>query len=314
MRCSPRPRRAFTLIELLVVIAIIAILIGLLLPAVQKVREAAARLQCSNNLKQIGLAYHNYHDSYKKFPPSLISDPTRTVGWGLFILPYIEQNNLYALYNLTAPFYAVNASAGINNQAVANTPVTLFRCPSAQDRDPYTYTFNYPGYPQVTWQAWPADYSNIDSLDPLLISYLALGYGTSQAQGALQRDAGTTIQSIQDGSSNTFLIVEIAGRNGLWQMGTYTGLPLPTTVGQGGWADPTSSGTTLIGSSSDGTVAPGACGINCSNAYGLYAFHSGGANAVFCDGSVRFVSSAANITTLAFLVTRNGGEVITGDY
>jgi len=314
MRAYPRPRRAFTLLELLVVIAIIAILIGLLLPAVQKVRDAAARIQCANNLKQIGLAYHTYHDSFKKFPPSMLTDPNLTVGWGLFILPYIEQGNLYAQYNLTAPFYYVNAAAGINNQAVANTPVTIFRCPAAQDRDPYTYTFSLPNYPQITWQAWPADYSPIDSLDPALVSYLGLGYSSSQAQGALRRDTGTPIQTIADGTSNTILIAEFAGRNGLWQMGAFTGVPLPTTVGQGGWADPTSSGTTLIGSSTDGTVAPGSCGINCSNAYGLYSFHTGGAEVVLCDGSVRFLASATTITTLAFLVTRNGGEVISGDF
>jgi prepilin-type N-terminal cleavage/methylation domain-containing protein/prepilin-type processing-associated H-X9-DG protein len=305
-----RPRRAFTLIELLVVIAIIAILIGLLLPAVQKVRDAAARIQCSNNLKQIGLAYHSYHDSYKRFPPSMYTDQTKTVGWGIFILPYIEQGNLYSLYNFAYPFYTVNATTGINNQAVANTPVTIFRCPSAQDRDPYTYTFNYPGFPQVTWQAWAADYTPIDSVDPTLITFLALGYGTSQAQGALQRDMGIAVQTIQDGSSNTLLISEIAGRNQLWQAGANTGLLLPTTVGQGGWADPTSSGTTLIGSSADGTVAPGSCGINCSNAYGLYSFHAAGANTVFCDGSVHFLASTTPINTLVFLVTRNGGEVV----
>jgi prepilin-type N-terminal cleavage/methylation domain-containing protein/prepilin-type processing-associated H-X9-DG protein len=314
MRVLPRPRPAFTLIELLVVIAIIAILIGLLLPAVQKVRDAAARIQCANNLKQIGLAYHNYHDANKKFPPSMITDPNKTVGWGYFILPYIEQDNLYRQYFPGAPFFYANAAAGINNQAVSNTPVPIFRCPSAPDRGPYTYTFDFPPFPKLAWQAWPADYTPIASLDPVLINFLNLNYSSTQAQGVLRQDVGTAIPTISDGSSNTILLAEIAGRNELYQAGRDTGTTLTSFFGQGGWADATSSGSTLFGSSPDGTVTPGMCGINCSNAYGLYSFHTGGANIVLCDGSVRFLSASTNLSTLAFLVTRAGGEVISGDF
>src|SRR5438128_9199184 len=131
-RCARRRRpwrTAFTLIELLVVIAIIAILIALLVPAVQKVREAAARTQCLNNLKQLGLAIHNHHDTYKFFPPSATSQPFNagwapTHGWGPFILPFIEQKPLFDQYQWTKNWFDPA------NQPVVTTPLAVMLCPS----------------------------------------------------------------------------------------------------------------------------------------------------------------------------------------
>jgi prepilin-type N-terminal cleavage/methylation domain-containing protein/prepilin-type processing-associated H-X9-DG protein len=309
LRRSP----AFTLIELLVVIAIIGILISLLLPAVQKIRAAAARMQCSNNLKQLGLAAQNYSNSYNNLlPPSMITNPNTTTGWGLFLLPYIEQEPLYAQYNQSATFFAVDPNGVYNNQAVSNTRLSVFNCPSSPVTQPYTYTFNYPGYGQVTWQAAASDYSPVAGVSQTLANYL--GLTSASLQGALQPDAGTSFQAIQDGTSTTILYAEIAGKNSLYRAGLNTGTTLSGYYGgEGGWADPTSGASMLYGSSTDGTVTPGLCGINCSNDYGLYSFHTGGANCVFCDGSVRFLSSGMSITALAYKVTCAGDEVDFGE-
>ncbi len=309
-----RKRLAFTLIELLVVIAIIAILIGLLLPAVQKVREAAARMSCQNNLKQLGLAYHNYASSNNdSFAPAMISDQTKTVGWGIFLLPYLEQDNLYRQYNFGAPFFFSNPAFGIDNQAVSNTRLKGLLCPSTPERTgPYSYTFSFPGFPSFSWQAYASDYSPVSGVSEYLAQYL--GLPTTGLEGALQRDVKTPILGLTDGTSNTILIAEIAGKNDLWQAGRNTGQKLSGFFGgQGGWADATSSGSSLWGSTSDGTTGPGACGINCSNDYGLYSMHSGGANTLFGDGSVRFTNASIDIRNLAALVTRKGGEINAGN-
>src|SRR5579862_6324711 len=141
-RPQARPRRAFTLIELLVVIAIIAVLLGLLVPAVQNVRETAARLNCANNLKQIGLALHSYHDSHMCFPPGYVdgnTDPNSTPdndvgpgwGWASYLLPHLDQINVYNQINFNQP-----VGAGVNAQ-ISQRPLTIFQCPS----DPYQQAF-----------------------------------------------------------------------------------------------------------------------------------------------------------------------------
>jgi prepilin-type N-terminal cleavage/methylation domain-containing protein/prepilin-type processing-associated H-X9-DG protein len=303
-------RSAFTLIELLVVIAIIAILIGLLVPAVQKVREAAARAQCQNNLKQLGLAYHNYENVYKALPPSAydgfpaLGQPgPPAAGWGLFILPYIEQGPLYQQYNWTYVFFD---TAHSTNQTVANTVIPVMTCPSAPARTAYTALV----YQQfgVTWQAAPSDYTPLAGVNASLVTLL--GMTVTNTTGALQPGTKTRILAITDGTSNTMLLAEIAGRNELWQNGHDAGKTLDFTHGGlGGWADASSGHSSLYGSSADGTVPVGTTVVNASNDYGLYSFHTGGANQLFCDGSVRFISAGVSPNVVVAQVTKAGGEV-----
>ena len=304
-------KKAFTLIELLVVIAIIGVLVGLLLPAVQQAREAARRISCQNKFKQVALAYANQASANNnEFAPSMIQDPYKKCGWGPFLLPFIERNNLYEQYSFDYPFDVDNSAAGIQNQTVSNTRIDDFLCPSSPDpTKPYEYTFNYPGYPSSTWTAFPSDMSPVARVDESLTIYLNQTTTEAQRAGCLEADDTTSYAEIVDGTSHTALLVEIAGKNSLWQNGKDTLQKLSGFYGgQGGWADATTSGTKLCGSTADGKITPGACGVNCSNDYGLYSFHPGGANMSLVDGSVRFVNSSINIETLSAFVTRNGSD------
>jgi prepilin-type N-terminal cleavage/methylation domain-containing protein/prepilin-type processing-associated H-X9-DG protein len=298
-----QPRKAFTLIELLVVIAIIAVLIGLLIPAVQKVREAASRLACANNLKQIGLALHHFADTHGgRFPPVKVLGPARQVGvpgptkhgMGVFLLPSLEQQALYNQYR-----WDLNGSDP-GNQLVASAPLKIFQCPSTE-QNRYMYNGAFAAY---GGKGACGDYAPTEGVDPVLA-------GLGCDKGALELSVLTPISAITDGTSNTILLAEDAGRPRAWLAGR--GGPDQVLLGCGwcGFNNP----LTIQGTTPDGQARPGPCAINCTNDGELYSFHPNGANAVFADGSVHFLRAGVSIQVLAALVTRAGGEVVpAGDF
>ena len=191
-----RRSRGFTLIELLVVIAIIAILIALLLPAVQRAREAARRTQCKNNLHQVAIAFHNYHDTHGSFPYSSTRSAVRH-NWAAFLLPHIEQKNIYKKYDFNLTWRHED------NQEVVKTHIPTYKCPSVPGRglqlDPVSAT---------KWAA-PGDYAPPESIADIAITSGRVPFA---GNGSLERDNTVTIAEILDGTSMTFLLVECAGR------------------------------------------------------------------------------------------------------
>jgi len=300
-------RDAFTLVELLVSIAIIGVLVALLLPAVQMARESARRTHCANNLKQIGLACHHHHDTYGVFPPGWVDAPFSIPqgrimqgGAGTFpcLLPYLEQERLARLYRWD------RRPQGPENQPVATMQLKFLQCPSAEsDRwvtaveDPMNYSYGGKGA--------CGDYTGVREIDARLAD-VGLVDQAANFQGVLTRNYLTRLADITDGSSQTIMLTECAGRPRLWRAGR----SISGIYAQGG---PWIAGTLTFGQGStpDGADRPGPCAINCTNDREVYSFHPGGAGATFADGSVHFLQASIDIRNFARLVTRAGGEVVT---
>lgn len=302
--------RGFTLIELLVVIAIIAILIGLLLPAVQKVRDSAARMSCANNLKQLGLALHNFHDQNGALPPSGTTNP-KYVGWRALTLPHIEQENLQKLYN-----FSLNWWEGTNTAAAA-VPVKTYQCPAVPGRAEVLSAVAKAPRPALTFAnpLAPTDYEALMGVQPNAINpHLGTALYTSANRFAvMHRDSRVKLTDVTDGTTNTIMVVEAAGRPLVYR-GRTARTDLANDQGIG-WAD--SEGPfSFDGSSADGALE--GCGpaggcvnvMNRKNDNEPFSFHSGGANVVFADGHVAFVRDSISLPTFAALATRAAGEVV----
>jgi prepilin-type N-terminal cleavage/methylation domain-containing protein/prepilin-type processing-associated H-X9-DG protein len=327
------PRRAFTLIELLVVIAIIAVLIGLLLPAVQKVREAAARSKCANNLKQIGLALHAYHDTNNRFPPgytdgntNAASTPDNDVGpgwgWAAFLLPFVEQGNIYNQINFGQP-----VGTGVNAQ-VSQQQLAVHLCPSdayQQIIPVYSSSFSSPialvapgNY--VGCNGWEECFSNAGGAgDGSGADGLAGGLGQS-GNGLFYRNSRNTIASVTDGLSNTIFVGE---RSGDHSPSTWTGAvaggrcpawmadpsSLPYAPPPGPAYDNADFGEAFVFAHCNATHVPSA-DFPIFDPDVFYSMHAGkGANFLFGDGSVRFLASSIDPYTYQYLATIAGGEV-----
>jgi len=325
-------QRGFTLIELLVVIAIIAILIGLLLPAVQKVREAAARIKCQNNLKQLGLALHNYHDatgrlpaalnigqtwysSYQREAPAGGMNPSTGYpndgpffSWTFQISPYFEQGNVYRMFNKNAwPWYQYQS----NGQTINGIQVKIMQCPSDSRSN---LVCN--------------DGGNLAAL----LSYLAVN-GKDQFKedggqnGILYVNSGTTMVGIQDGTSNTLLLGERPPSNDLYYGWMWAGAGDFPYFG----ATDVALGVREVTSGSPNGprdfFRPGDLNDPQNiHRFHYWSLHTGGSNWLFGDGSVRFLTYAAgtqiagnyngiqNMTVLEALASRNGGEPVNSGY
>jgi prepilin-type N-terminal cleavage/methylation domain-containing protein/prepilin-type processing-associated H-X9-DG protein len=301
-----RGRRAFTLIELLVVIAIIGVLIGLLLPAVQKVRESAARLQCGNNLKQMGLAIHNYHDANSNLPPSRLGPQHAT--WFVLILPYMEQDPLYRQWDLSRTYYE-------QTPAVQNAFVRAYLCPTRRSVPMPSTQFEvsstglpdgllHPGT-QGDYACNGGQFYNAIVDNPQCMGAMCSANAQVNASGQVTSwQSQTGLKDITDGTSQTFLVGEkhsvrsMWGQSGpSWGEGAIWNGDFPRNFsrigGQTKWN---------LGQGPDDLTGPWHCKFG--------SWHPGVCQFLFADGHVTPLSNGTDMDTLQKLACRNDGQVI----
>lgn len=287
MRCCGRG--GFTLVELLVVITIIGILIALLLPAVQAAREAARRLQCGNNMKQMGLALHNYHLTHRSFPHGLGGTGTGW-GWSAVILPFVEQESLFEQIDFDFTFNTVHAK----NNELMKSFIPGYQCPSAPENQLVTCCHDIKGEEDTA----ETNYSAVATHRPVPRAK------DDEPSGVMYQNSGTRIADILDGTSHTLMVGECdLDQDDPMKTDFPSYCPnLQCYVGRI-WA-----AENLITT---------AYGINPGTTYemaGVQSRHPGGANFTFADGHVSFLSETINQEVLEWLTTRAGGEVIDGSH
>ena len=291
-----KPHRAFTLVELLVVIAIIGMLIALLLPAVQAAREAARRMSCSNNLRQIGIAVHNYHDTFNQVPPG--REPDTMFGWGAVILPFVEQGNVQSLLDLEEKMY------NEPNRSVGRTPLSLFLCPTDGQRTVRDTEFYNPdnGWAMEILPLAPSHYGGI--LSEMITSHGAT-LGWSGELGCIVMEKPISFSAITGGLSNTAMIAEASSYETI----------NPPVYANGSWI----SGTNIFRKTTApinyrpkcahfNTPEPWYCSECSAYQYEMRSFHTSGAYALYADASVHFLSASTAIEILGRLCNRTEGN------
>jgi prepilin-type N-terminal cleavage/methylation domain-containing protein len=305
---QPKSRDGFTLIELLVVIAIIAVLVALLLPAVQQAREAARRSQCQNNLKQIGLAMHNYHDTHREFPPGLITETGW--AWGAFLLPYVDQP---ALYNVLSPstWMDVNQASILSN---VRTVLPVYLCPSnsvpnpSQNPSSYSKVASKPGETGPGGTSGPHSwYENIGPYFQIAVSnYIAVSgtgsrdcYDVAPNNGCFWENSNTKLADVTDGASNTMICIERDTQHG-HMGGNWAGVGNPRSVCNWHYTQ------YPVLHSARGTYGE----INRSDTRSAGSQHVGGCYILLGDGSVRFLSENIYLATYMNLASRADGNTV----